>query len=108
MLVMMGNSGKARFDESKGEIVYCGFRILQDEVIALEYEGERILEITKEKRIFYKPTPSLGLKKELDYIKLDDRVTITFSNCDIRIEIYNIFIIEFQGFLEDGWEIELP
>ena len=78
MLIMLGNAGQAEFSTDGGEIVYYGFRISQsDEVIALEHKEERILEITKKKRIFYKPTSNLKLKKELDTIELGDRVTIT-------------------------------
>jgi len=104
---MLGNAGEARFDENEGEVTYCGFKVLQNDVIALEYKGEIVLEITKEKRIFYRPTSNLELEKNLDVIRLSDRVTVTFSNCDVRVEIYNVFIAEFQNFLEDGWEIEL-
>ena len=109
MLIMLGNAGQAEFSTDGGEIVYYGFRISQsDEVIALEHKEERILEITKKKRIFYKPTSNLKLKKELDTIELgDNRVLIIFSNCDVIITVYGVFVVEFQNFLKDGWEIEL-
>ena len=112
MLIVLGNAGAAEFTGKEGCITYWGFEIKWDlDTIGIESKEDRILEITKKGRIYYNVETDFNLEKKLDFIKLKkdgkEVIEISFSNCDVKIMIYDIFIVELQNFLKDGWEIEL-
>ena len=78
-----------------------------DNIISLEYENKSILKITSEGEVFYNPSPSeILLRKENNVIKLQE-ITIRFVGFDIAVELNGELAVEFQGFLESGFAIDL-
>jgi len=77
-----------------------------DNIIALRYKDTGVLKITSEGEILYNSSSEVILEKSENFIKLGD-ILIRFFGFDVVVELNNDFAIEFQGFLESGFAIDL-